>query len=439
MFIQHAQASVVLVTSANPDLAAEWGTAFVIHSDDTSTYLLTCAHVVHDLGGNTFVMVGEHAATVVASGGNDIDVAVLRVNAPLKIPAISLCTVAYPLSQFHLQGLSKLASQFQSNSLSGRLGKAVTLFSRGSLLGHRAWELTMDSSSRLQFGQSGSPVLTDDGKCIAIAALRKGQGELGIAISIGVLRHIWPDRPAGILSTTDFRGASSRGVPRANLNDEVDAFERIVCGVDADTKAIIVHAASGMGKTRLLDEYVAIADHYQLNNVRVRLHQQIDVEHFLSQLTSKISIEDFRNFGRYRREPRAGPFTLDGERDHCRLLAINFFDDLLQSDRQIRLLALIDQYEKADALFKEWFGRYFLPKIALIPQLLVVVAGQEEAAPHICEPHIRRLALHKPQPMCWVECTDGQISLAQAEKLYKLFDGLPYDMAIGVQVELSRT
>jgi hypothetical protein len=50
------QTSIILITSSEPTNGS-FGTGFIIHKDEQAVYLLTCAHVVEDLGGPDNVQV----------------------------------------------------------------------------------------------------------------------------------------------------------------------------------------------------------------------------------------------------------------------------------------------------------------------------------------------------------------------------------------------
>src|SRR5215471_4987408 len=84
--------SVFLILSS-ADNNSSFGTGFVIHQDEQAAYLLTCAHVVQDVGSETIV-IKRIQAKVIASGSEyGIDLAVLRVEGlPTKPPPLPLST-----------------------------------------------------------------------------------------------------------------------------------------------------------------------------------------------------------------------------------------------------------------------------------------------------------------------------------------------------------
>src|SRR5687767_11446070 len=71
--------SVVLITSSEPAIDA-FGTGFVVHRDEQGSYVVTCAHVIRDVGGPETTKAADLPATVVAIGDDDVlDLAVVRV------------------------------------------------------------------------------------------------------------------------------------------------------------------------------------------------------------------------------------------------------------------------------------------------------------------------------------------------------------------------
>ena len=202
------QNAIVLVTSEHQS-NTQWGTAFVVHSEERFTYLLTCAHVVHNVGGNEMVRAGDRHATVVAIGLEDVDVAVLRVDGRLDLQSLPLHTSAKTGGTFRSAGFVKLEKFFESKPLGGTFDKPVGIYARGKLTGHKAWELRIEEGEALQPGLSGSPVVTENNRCVAIVTHQKGTtGERGIAISVGVLPSIWQNMPEEIFAVPPAKGSS---------------------------------------------------------------------------------------------------------------------------------------------------------------------------------------------------------------------------------------
>ena len=84
--------SVVRITSADPD-NSRFGTAFVIANREGTCYLLTCAHVVRDVGGpDKALAAGIQTQIIVAGDEVGADLAVLAVQGLLDLPILPLGT-----------------------------------------------------------------------------------------------------------------------------------------------------------------------------------------------------------------------------------------------------------------------------------------------------------------------------------------------------------
>lgn len=84
------QASVVLITSSDRG-ESHFGTGFVIDKDERNTYIVTCAHVVRDVGGPDKIKISGIQARVIASSPEDgADLAVLRLATQLEASPLFL-------------------------------------------------------------------------------------------------------------------------------------------------------------------------------------------------------------------------------------------------------------------------------------------------------------------------------------------------------------
>lgn len=95
--MSNLEESIVLITSAsdNSRKADVIGTGFAFYQEDNYTYLLTCAHVVEDVGGEENVLVNNIPAEVLATGDiTGFDLAVLRVENLNNIPLLQLISLS---------------------------------------------------------------------------------------------------------------------------------------------------------------------------------------------------------------------------------------------------------------------------------------------------------------------------------------------------------
>lgn len=194
------QGSVTLVTSTETT-NNRFGTGFVIAQDDEAAYLLTCAHVIDDVGGAESIDVEGSPAAVVAYGSaSELDLAVLRVPGSLDKKALPLQPTGDRDSAFLTAGFQKFGSHFLVRPLQGSLGQTVALAVRGQADRVRAWDLKIEDDYQLQPGYSGSPVLDQaGGTVLGVVSHRQGQGERGLAISVEALPKLWPEMPENLL------------------------------------------------------------------------------------------------------------------------------------------------------------------------------------------------------------------------------------------------
>ncbi|HLG75104.1 MAG TPA: serine protease, partial [Ktedonobacteraceae bacterium] len=202
----------VLLISSNDPANRNFGTGFAVHHDHKYTYIITCAHVIRDVGGAGQVQVADTAAEVVALGSEDgiegIDLAVVRVpNQDLikklnhTIAVLSLHTHALKSSPFKTAGFKSYIPKksYVARPLSGRLGESINVGTSQSTL-TQAWDLLIDGDFPLEPGYSGSPVVdARHHAVIGVAATIQDGGKKGVAISIAALAKIWPDMPATLL------------------------------------------------------------------------------------------------------------------------------------------------------------------------------------------------------------------------------------------------
>ncbi len=197
--------SVISITSSDSERDTDFGTGFVIHQDKNTTYLLTCAHVVNDVGGSDKVKVGGYPATVEVEGNRyGCDLAVLAVKDKLtKLPPLRLGIVGKKESQFSTAGFYTDGTKTRKLAIiKGKLGGTQII---ESIQGDRtnAWDLLVDDNSeqKLKPGNSGSPVvLRESGYVLGVVAQRIDD-TLGLAISIEALKKIWHSMPVDLLKT----------------------------------------------------------------------------------------------------------------------------------------------------------------------------------------------------------------------------------------------
>jgi hypothetical protein len=376
--------TIVLISSRDAKNSSRFGTGFVIHQTDDAAYVVTCAHVVNDVGPDAAQVNGQAAAVVAIDEG--FDLAVLKVTSAADLPdALPLSATARTGMTFSVAGFyrpDKRADQCQQ--LDGVLEKEDARWSATWKSSVPAWWVKIDGDEYgLQPGHSGGPVIEQaSGKVIGVIAIREGAGQKGIAISIAALSQIWREMPAGLFAPPPrpplSRAAAAK--PIINLEEELPAFEKMLSGEDADTRLILVHGQSGMGKTRLLEEYERLARAYEFDPLRISLKQQISVEECLAYIAGRLDPEKCPGYETCLESRPADVLALQ---DWQRKLTQKFFADLAACPLTPRVIVLFDEYNpgKTDPV-KEWLKNDFLPLLfAKKTPLLVVIAGQEPIEP----------------------------------------------------------
>lgn len=196
--------SVVLVTSSDSE-RKDFGTGFVIFSDEPKTYLLTCAHVVRDVGGAEKVKADGIPAKVIASGeNNSVDLAVLQVEGLLDKPKLNVCVTGEKTKKIYILGFYRFDSKSPPalRKIHGKLGERIKLASSSGRERITAWDLKIDGEHYLQPGYSGSPVIDiTSNSVLGIVSHQIGKGEKGLAISLEALEKIWLEMPTTLFES----------------------------------------------------------------------------------------------------------------------------------------------------------------------------------------------------------------------------------------------
>ena len=210
-------------------------------------YLLTCAHVIQDVGGLAQVEAGGLPATVVTTGEKeDIDLAILRVDGLRDKPPLSLQVWGEKGSPFLTAGFQLFGETLLIRPLRGKLGDQVELQSRQSSDRVRAWDLQILDDYALQPGYSGSPVVNEEsGNVLAVVSHRQGEGKSGLAISIDSLSKIWriPDSEQ-----------TYRNLLKLGYREQVRLFRSVINA--HDVAAFLIHGSLGYGQRWLLNRLV---------------------------------------------------------------------------------------------------------------------------------------------------------------------------------------
>ncbi|NEQ38980.1 MAG: hypothetical protein F6K40_23005 [Okeania sp. SIO3I5] len=193
--------SIVLISSKLEKKANVIGTGFAFYKDQDYTYLLTCAHVVEDVGKEENILVNdinEIFVEVLATGNiKGFDLAVLRVK-NLNIPILQLTLLSnaenreFRIAGYYLYGEEK---KRRLKIVKGVLGEESFLTQSNEKT--IVWDLLI-SSGRLRKGYSGAPVVDLSDRVLGVATNMENEGAEGLAISVEALNKIWPQMPVAI-------------------------------------------------------------------------------------------------------------------------------------------------------------------------------------------------------------------------------------------------
>lgn len=188
------QRSVFRITSAVPK-NTKFGTGFVCGSEDGKTLLITCAHVIEDVGGVDNVRVDGNPVDELIAMGNSfsIDLAVFTVHGlhgsnGTEIPILTLCGEGKEQLSVMLFGFSDfIKGQYISRELKGKLAGAIEIETVNGFI--PAWDLDIDVQRNrgLKPGYSGSPIWSqENGNVVAVVSHRQGE-DAGYALDISNL------------------------------------------------------------------------------------------------------------------------------------------------------------------------------------------------------------------------------------------------------------
>ncbi|MGB3508345.1 MAG: SUMF1/EgtB/PvdO family nonheme iron enzyme, partial [Microcoleaceae cyanobacterium] len=223
--------SIVLITSTDEKKKNVIGTGFAFYREDNYTYLLTCAHVIDDVGGEENVLVNNIPAKVLATGDiQGFDLAVLRVENLNNIPLLQLISLSeaenrkFRIVGHYLYGEEK---KIILETVDGTLGKKR--FARQNNRRVAAWNLSINEGDRLRKGYSGAPVVDlETGHVLGVATNMEKDGAEGLAISVEALKKIWPQMPSAVsyfyLEKFDVITVNSEGEEINRCSDEAVFF-----------------------------------------------------------------------------------------------------------------------------------------------------------------------------------------------------------------------
>ncbi|QFS52113.1 trypsin-like peptidase domain-containing protein [Nostoc sphaeroides] len=220
---------IVLISGKTRD---NIGTGFVIHQDKSFSYIVTCAHVVYDVGGKEDIKVANKDATVVAYGwenGNDgVDLAVIKVE-KLDLSVLKLQIEARPQDSFSTLGYFYFGENKKTigiENVKGILKRIISFTINRGEENIQHWHLENDSNNILKKGYSGSPVLNQQEQVIGVITHETNNGREGLAISINALSKLQLKEISieNLLRASDVSEGDIKELNEEDINKEPDYY-----------------------------------------------------------------------------------------------------------------------------------------------------------------------------------------------------------------------
>lgn len=207
------EGAIVQIQSQDPQ-ENNFGSGFVFFEDEEGVYVLTCAHVVRDVGGVEQVKVKNLPATVIyhSPKGHAEDLAILKVKGLRNLPKLPLGNFRRELSnrkfltKFRIRAYSEVKSRdvfYEINNIQGHLGDEKPIKGKNQTFLINSWKLNIDQGY-LKPGNSGSPVIDSKSyNVLGFVITDEGQGQdkgkFGRAVCIDTLEYVWDDMPPELL------------------------------------------------------------------------------------------------------------------------------------------------------------------------------------------------------------------------------------------------
>ncbi|NEO88709.1 MAG: trypsin-like peptidase domain-containing protein [Spirulina sp. SIO3F2] len=160
--------------------------------------ILTCDHVVEDIGGknNVIKVEGVFAELIESDTTEGFDIAILKTCERLHVPPLKLKAICHPGDEVITIGCHKAKKKTIREKIEGILRKRVDLRSGKFNDYCTAWYFDVQNNESLRKGYSGAPLVDENsGKVLGIVSQDEDEGKEGFAVSIDALEKVWQHMP----------------------------------------------------------------------------------------------------------------------------------------------------------------------------------------------------------------------------------------------------
>jgi hypothetical protein len=180
-----------------------FGTGFIIKKDLHSSYILTCAHVIRELGGIDQLEVDGYslAINIVSQYSDELmdDLVVLRIDTLLPNPVLPIGILGEIKLDFTTYGWYSYMNGYQEEPICGYLLKPLRMKSRRSITSINGWKFKTNDKDYLKLGLSGSPLMDSRSHIVmSVITNLEGEGFVGESISLDRLEDIWMELPTDL-------------------------------------------------------------------------------------------------------------------------------------------------------------------------------------------------------------------------------------------------
>ncbi len=193
------------------DDAERYGTGVVVHTraaDEAGTctaFLVTCSHVVTDIGERRMTVGGCRAELVSKGRKHDTDLAVIKVVLPAnRVQAMPADPTVSQYMSGEVRGYCRTESTHDLTPLHAQVTKFIVPVPHYGMPAPAKVQVTVEldegiEPDQIEKGYSGSPLVVDGSVRAVVDARRlaveRDRFKVGTAVRIGELEGIWPQMP----------------------------------------------------------------------------------------------------------------------------------------------------------------------------------------------------------------------------------------------------